>query len=277
MNIILLLNNDIASNLALNLLLPELTTHKVTVFLSSKVGGNAERPEALQDLALFEQQGVYCALDKKESADQSLVKFKTYAELAQKYGIKVALLNDINSPEGIARIKAFAPDVMVSIRYGVILKGAVINIAKHGVINLHSGLLPDYRGVMATFWALLNGDKQLSTSLHFIDDSTIDTGRIIANSTLTVQQGKSYLWHVLSLYVGSCELIFQALNTIEKHGILSTQVQPSGGHYYSFPNEETLASFISAFGALYRPDEITTLLASAMATIPCKQARLTKE
>jgi methionyl-tRNA formyltransferase len=69
------------------------------------------------------------------------------------------------------------------------------------VINLHSGLLPNYRGVMATFWTLLNGDKQLVTSLHFIDDSTIDTGGIIANSTLLVQQDESYLWHVLSLYI----------------------------------------------------------------------------
>ena len=59
MNIVLLLNNDIASNLALNLLMPKLSAHQVSVFLSSKVGGKSTQPRALQELAKFEQKTIY--------------------------------------------------------------------------------------------------------------------------------------------------------------------------------------------------------------------------
>lgn len=168
MNIVLLLNNDIASNLALNLLLPSLQVHNTKVFLSSKVGGNSTRPQALQQLAKFEQHEVYRMLGQVQASSELSVNFKTYAEITQQYAIEIETLNQINSVDGLAKIQAFSADLIISIRYGVTLKLLVIALSKQGVINLHSGLLPNYRGVMATFWALLNGDKQLATNLHFI-------------------------------------------------------------------------------------------------------------
>jgi len=273
MNIVLLLNNDITSNLALNLLLPSLLGHNIKVFLSSNVGGSTKRPQALQDLAQFEQQGVYRALEQIKLPADKLSAVKTFAEINQQYGFAIETLNEINSVEGMAKIQALSADLIISIRYGVILKKPIIALPKHGVLNLHSGLLPNYRGVMATFWALFNGEKQLATSLHFIDDSTIDTGRIIANSLMAVQPNKSYLWHVLSLYVGGCALISQAVSHITEHGILKTRAQSSAGTYYSFPSAEELTSFISTFGALYRPEEVTTLLSTLMASSEQNKAR----
>lgn len=260
MNIVLLLNNDIASNLALNLLLSLLQTHNIKLFLSSKVGGSSTRPQALQALAKFEQHGVYQALEQMQSSIEQSINFKSYAEITQQYAIEIETLNQINSAEGMAKIQACSADLIISIRYGVILKPSIIALSKHGVINLHSGLLPDYRGVMATFWALFNGDKQLATSLHFIDDSTIDTGRIIANSTLSVQQDKSYLWHVLSLYVGGCQLIEQTINTLECGGELTMITQAAHGGYFTFPSTEQITAFTRCFGALYEQDEVLDLL-----------------
>jgi methionyl-tRNA formyltransferase len=126
----------------------------------------------LQQLAKFEQHEVYPMLEQVQASSELSVNFKTYAEITQQYVIEIETLNQINSVDGLAKIQAFSADLIISIRYGVILKPPVIALSKQGVINLHSGLLPNYRGVMATFWAtfwaLLNGDKQLATSLHFI-------------------------------------------------------------------------------------------------------------
>lgn len=260
MNIVLLLNNDIASNLALNLLLPSLKTHNVKVFLSSKVGGNAKRPQALQDLAKFEQHHVYTELERLQTAPKNVTHFKTFAEISKQYGIKIETLNQINSSEGIAIIKSLCADLIVSIRYGVILKSPIITLAKHGVINLHSGLLPDYRGVMATFWAMLNGERELTATLHYIADSTIDTGGIIASAKIKFHQGKSYLWHVISLYVGGCQIIEQAISNISNNSVLGVTEQTTGGNYYSFPSSEQVTDFVTHYGALYEPQEIIMLL-----------------
>lgn len=262
MNIVLLLNNDIASNLALNLLLPALAPHKFNVFLSSKVGDNSTRPQALQDLAKFEQHDIYRALEQlPKSTSQSLM-FKSYTEIAQRYGIKIETLNQINAEQGIEKIQALSADLIISIRFGIILKKPIIALSKYGVINLHSGKLPDYRGVMATFWALLSGDTQLSTSLHFIDDSSIDTGRIIGRSRLTVQPDKSYLWHVLSLYVGGSQLIERTINILVNGDKVITTNQASTGEYYTFPSAETITEFTTRFGPLYQANDVVHLLTS---------------
>ena len=264
MNIVLLLNNDIASNLVLNLLMPKFSTHRISVFLSSKVGGKKSRPKALQELADFEQHTIYQCLKKNNLGNENQLKntetFKSYDEIAQYYGIDISFLNEINSPSGLAKLTELLPDLIVSVRYGVILKQPIIDIAQYGVLNLHSGLLPEFRGVMATFWAMLNGEKDLSTTLHFIDDSSIDTGRIVATSRTNVQANKSYLWHVLTLYFDGCSLIIQTVENIAANGSLKPIAQRGQGHYYSFPTEQELSFFQKNIASLYSESEIVELL-----------------
>lgn len=257
MNIVLLLNNDIASNLALNLLLPILRQHQVSVFLSSKVGGDHSRPQALQALAAFEQRRGFELLKQAKG-------FKSYQDINHQENIAISTLNHINNDEGQAIISACQPDLIISIRYGVILKAAVIKLAKLAVINLHSGDLPQYRGVMATFWALKNGDKTLTTTLHTIDDDTIDTGQIIAKASITVQKGQSYLWHVLNLYIGGCDLIKQAISRLEQKEVLSflSRDEQQIDNYFSFPNEKEIAEFISTYGELYQQKAIVEFISA---------------
>lgn len=83
------------------------------------------------------------ALNELAGKEPAISKFKISPQLAQQYSINIELLNDINSLQGIDSTKAPSSDLLISIRYGVILKNPLINIAKYGVINLHSGFLPD--------------------------------------------------------------------------------------------------------------------------------------
>ena len=124
-------------------------------------------------------------------------------------------LNDPNSPSGIALLKSANPDLIVSIRYGRILKQSAIDIPHRlGVLNLHSGKLPQYRGVMATFRALLAGDAELFSTLHWIDDETIDTGRIISIQGVPTDPDGCYLSNTLNLYPSGCRALLDAINTL---------------------------------------------------------------
>ena len=105
----------------------------------------------------------------------------TFGEMTRRRGVQhVALLNP-NSPEGIDTVRALAPDLIISVRYGIILRPPVLSVPRLGVLNLHSGLLPAYRGVLATFRALLRGDSTIGSTLHYITDRTIDTGPIVGH------------------------------------------------------------------------------------------------
>jgi methionyl-tRNA formyltransferase len=112
-------------------------------------------------------------------------------------------------------MRRLAPDLIVSIRYRRILKDAVIAIPRLGVLNLHSGVLPDYKGVMATFWAMLQNEEMIGATLHRIVDSGIDTGPVIGTRPVPADYGSSYLANVLRLYGPGCDMIVEAIQALE--------------------------------------------------------------
>jgi methionyl-tRNA formyltransferase len=260
MRITILTNKDLASCLALNHLIPGLKNHQLNVFLSSRVGGSASNenrlPQALLDLKFYEQDlflnTVFPIADALALENPSL---RSFYSLAEKFNIPISELNRINK-EDFDTYASVEPDLVLSIRYGVILKQAAINLPTHGVINLHSGRLPQYKGVMASFRAMLNGDNELGTTLHYIDDGSIDTGRIIAGSSMPINPGRSYLWHVLELYEDACKMMLDTVNRIEKGEQLDSSLQQPAGNYFSFPQQQNLDEFNELGMSLLQADEV---------------------
>ncbi|MEP5566625.1 MAG: formyl transferase [Halioglobus sp.] len=255
MKILLLCNSDLASNYALNLLLPRLQEHQLKLLLSSSVGGSNKRDPLLGRLKFFEQelfnQLVFPLLDRGEGPGMM-----GFDGLSSFLAESVSIENAINSPEALARIADFGPELIISIRYGGILKDTIIGLPDKGVINLHSGRLPEYRGVMATFWAMLAGDSELGTTLHTIDDGSIDTGRVIATTRRPLDREKSYLGNVLSLYPAAVDNIVDAVAQLSLGEVLQCERQKQDGNYYSFPSNEDFKQFSNMGYELFNSQEI---------------------
>lgn len=85
-------------------------------------------------------------------------------------------------------IKTLAPGLAVVSSFNQIITNDIINLPKYGVINLHPSLLPRYRGATPTVWVLMNGEEETGITAHFIEDETVDSGRIIFQSILRIFQ-----------------------------------------------------------------------------------------
>ncbi|QDP01700.1 formyl transferase [Thalassotalea sp. PS06] len=262
MNITILANRDLPANFALNLLLPQLQQHNVTVFLSQQVGKADDHQGLISELSHFESSIVLPLIDEK-ALDSQLSRhtgFKGFVHLEQHTSGPITFLNHINSPAGLETLANSHPDLIISIRFGRILQSEAIQIPKYGVINLHSGLLPQYRGVMATFWAMLNEEKTIGTTLHTIDDAGIDTGRIISTATLDIDPEKSYLWHVLHLYQSAPEQILNYINALIEKSPLPKMVQSGEGNYFGFPDASALKDFDDRGLKIYDHHELAEFL-----------------
>ncbi len=258
MKITLLSNRDLASHMALSLLIKGLSEgltenlagHRLSIFLSEKVGADKRLPQPLMELAAFERQLLD---DGRPSFD----------ELAASADCRLQgfgdLDNKVNSPDGIGRIAATEPELIISVRFGLIIREAVIAIPKNGIINLHSGLLPNYRGVMATFRAMENNDSEIASTLHYIQDGGIDNGDIISTARIPLNPQHSYLLNVINLYVGGCQQILSAVSALTAGQPLAACAQEQAAGYYSFPTQPELEAFAAAGGRLYDEAEITAL------------------
>jgi len=108
--------------------------------------------------------------------------------LAKDKCIPVNACVDANDPNTIQFIKDLKPDLIISAYFNQILKSSIIDVPKFGVLNVHPGWLPVYRGVMAYFWVLKNGNESAGVSVHWIDEG-IDTGALVARRSIVIKPG----------------------------------------------------------------------------------------
>ena len=260
MRITFLTNRDLASNFALNLLLPKLSSnHELTVFCSDSVGSKPAEPGLAA--ALFYEQTLplellFPVIDMQHKHGELL----TFQGLRQFLVAPIASLNQPNSAEGLGTLAATEPDLMVSIRYGCVLKTKALSVPTKGVLNLHSGKLPEYRGVMATFRAMLAGDNKLCSTLHWIDDATIDTGRIISIQSDDRDPENCYLANTIGLYSAGCAAIIKVFDAFEAGHEPNARPPEQTGPYYSFPDQGSLEAFTKAGHQWANPRFVTALL-----------------
>jgi len=86
----------------------------------------------------------------------------------------------INHPDMIQLVDELNPD-LVAVFGTSLIRGDLLTKGRLGIVNLHGGLSPEYRGADCTFWALYNAEpEKIGCTLHYID-AGIDTGRLIAH------------------------------------------------------------------------------------------------
>jgi len=88
---------------------------------------------------------------------------------------------DASYGDFIAGLKALESDLFVINSYSMILRPDLLAIPARGTINVHGGLLPNYRGANVTEWALINEERQSGVTMHLVD-AGIDTGPIIGQA-----------------------------------------------------------------------------------------------
>jgi methionyl-tRNA formyltransferase len=110
---------------------------------------------------------------------------KGMAHIAREAGVPVAQPESINSPDGLAQLRAFTPDLAVVAAYGQILKPDVIATPRLGMINVHASLLPKYRGAAPVAHAILNGETRTGVTILRIVPG-LDAGHMLAQDAIDI-------------------------------------------------------------------------------------------
>lgn len=108
--------------------------------------------------------------------------------LAKQKGIPIHYCKSINDKECLDVIRALKPDLIISAYFNQILKKEAIQAPRIGVLNVHPGWLPAYRGAMCYFWVLKNAEERGGVTVHWIDEG-IDTGEILARKSFHLKAG----------------------------------------------------------------------------------------
>lgn len=99
------------------------------------------------------------------------------------------------------------------------LSGTIISSVRHGVINVHPGLLPAYRGCSAVEWAIYNDDK-VGNSAHFMSES-YDAGPVIESEYYEFSKEATYQEIRNKVYQSGCGLAGRVLAKIQENGLIA--------------------------------------------------------
>jgi len=102
--------------------------------------------------------------------------FRNLRQVASSYGFSVKTFRNQNSPQAVAQLKQWLPDVAI-FTGGNILRTEILKVPRLGVANSHLALLPEIRGMSSPEWSILC-DVPLGITIHFMDNG-IDTGPIL--------------------------------------------------------------------------------------------------
>ncbi len=156
----------------------------------------------------------------------------------------INLKNSINNRESLKIIESYKPDLLVSILGNEIFKKDLLKIAPLGCINLHSSLLPKYRGLLPTFWILKNKEKLSGVSVFFVDEG-IDSGQIIIQKKFSVDNLTHRGLIIKSKKVGM-EAIADAITAIVKNRLTTIPNKNNESTYYKFPNRNDVKKFLKS-------------------------------
>ena len=205
---------------------------------------------------LFAHDVFFPLVERATFADDG--RYLTFREMERHRGTVVTPLANPNSGEGLAFVQRFMPDLIVSIRYGSIFKSPAIAVPRLGILNLHAGLLPAYRGVIATFRAMMADEHEIGCTLHYITDGTIDTGPVVGQARVAVDRPRSLFGNVVSLYPSGIALVVDALGRLSAGERLTTADQ-HGGTYYSYPRADEWNEFLRRGWRVVDPSDLHDL------------------
>lgn len=157
-------------------------------------------------------------------------------ELADQVGAPSYECGEIGHAEVTSWLAAMSVDVVCVACWNRVIPPSVLDIPRHGFLNVHPSLLPAYRGPYPLFWQYRAGEKATGVSVHWMD-AGLDTGDIVGQRKLKFEEGiRGAEAEELCALAGG-ELLSECLGKLE-NGVLQRTPQPAGGSYFPVPSEE---------------------------------------
>ena len=159
----------------------------------------------------------------KSEFNSPLIKFLEYLEYSF---TEISSSSDFDSS-----IKDYESNsILLSISWKFLISKKTIESFNCRAINFHPGLLPYYKGCFSTPWALINNEKKVGYTYHFVSE-TFDSGNIILSNSIKIEDEDNAFSLNYKIFQQGLSFLSDALEKIDSEGVIQEEI----GNYY--PNK----------------------------------------
>jgi methionyl-tRNA formyltransferase len=136
-------------------------------------------------------------------------------QAAEELGLPIAQPASVNTDDFAARLRVLAPDAIVVVAFGQILRDSVLECGRLGSINVHASLLPRYRGVAPINWAIIDGESETGVTTMYMAKK-VDAGEIILTRRTPIGESETAGELYARLSGLGAELLIETLDLVER-------------------------------------------------------------
>jgi len=154
--------------------------------------------------------------------------------LANELGVEWRIQNRNNTPDEqllFRELEQFSPDIVLSRSYGLRIPRLILDLPLVGAINIHGGLLPEWRGANILNWVLIEGATETGVTAHWMTEG-FDEGPIIARRTLSIDFYDTARTLSHKLRQLSNDILSSLLKDLEMGVVLPSEPQHDGQAKY---------------------------------------------
>jgi methionyl-tRNA formyltransferase len=170
---------------------------------------------------------------------------RSIGSLARAAGVRVVDAESVNSPEFRDMLSGLGIDVLVSVAAPEVFKAPLLSIPRLGCINIHSGRLPQYRGMMPTFWQMRAGESVATVTIHEMAEK-LDAGGIVATLDFPLEQRDTLDRVITGTKQEGARLMIRTLLRFEPVSgarPASTPFDVAQGKYNRFPDPQSVREY----------------------------------
>jgi methionyl-tRNA formyltransferase len=162
--------------------------------------------------------------------------------LARSNRIPLMTPENVNSTEFLDTLRALDPDLVISVSCPQIFGRDLLELPRLGCINVHSALLPQYRGVLPTFWVLANGEHTTGVTVHRMT-SGIDGGDILLQKPVAIAPDDTLHSLMRKCKAVAADAVLETLARFRDGSVRAVRNPAGEGSYFSFPSRDDVLRF----------------------------------
>lgn len=182
--------------------------------------------------------GVFTQPDKPKNRGHKLA-FPPVKEYALTQNLTVYQPVSLRNEEALELVRSLKPELTVVAAYGKLLPEEILQVPPYGSINVHSSLLPKYRGAAPINWAILNGETETGVSLMYMAKE-LDAGDVILQKSTAIGETEDAKALTARLAVLGAEALSETVTALAA-GTASRTPQDHARHTYAPMLDKTLS------------------------------------
>jgi methionyl-tRNA formyltransferase len=166
----------------------------------------------------------------------------TIPRIVKRYGILCRAVSNVNAPEYVEALHRLDLDLLVSVAASQIFKRQLLSVPRLDAINIHTGTLPKYRGMLPVFWQMYDRQASIGITIHAMT-ADIDLGQILLYREVPLDGERNLDAVIRKMKRHGAQLMLELLGRYYTGSVERLAVDRSEEAYHSFPGRDEAIVF----------------------------------